>query len=129
MRLLPVALVVGALALPAAAAGAEGQLSNPFGGAGGAGGQEETSSTTSAAPAQGAAASSTSNSHTTLFIGVGVAVVLLVGIGCLIVRDARGVAPVSEGPAVRRDSAGRAARFERRRSKAKAARAQRKRNR
>jgi hypothetical protein len=70
------------------------------------------------------------NSNKTIFIGVGAAIVLLLAIAVVIVRDARRVAPagaeeLSEG----RSGEEKAARHRRRRAKAKAARAQRKKNR
>jgi hypothetical protein len=65
-----------------------------------------------------------------IFLGFGVAVVLLVGIGFLIMRDAHKVAPVGDGPVTdARSARDPAARLRKRRAQAKAARAQRKRNR
>jgi hypothetical protein len=84
-----------------------------------------TRTTATTAPAE-----TPTNSKGVIILVLGVAIVLLVGIAYVIVRDARKVAPVSDGqlgeagPA--RDSA---ARLRRRRAKAKAARRQRKRNR
>jgi hypothetical protein len=73
---------------------------------------------------------STTNSKKTVFIGLGAAAVLLLGIAFVIVRDARRVAPAGEGQLSEsgstRDSA---AALRKRRAKAKAARRQRKRNR
>ncbi|HEY1688293.1 MAG TPA: hypothetical protein VGF95_05450 [Solirubrobacteraceae bacterium] len=75
------------------------------------------------------AKSSSSKGPSVLVIGVIAAVVLLFGIAFLIVRDARKVAPVAEGPAGGGMTAeARAAAVRKRRSKAKAARQQRKRN-
>jgi len=74
------------------------------------------------------AAESASSGNTLLIIGLAAAVALLIGIAYMILRDARSVAPVSDGPTGggTRNPAGRAYR---RRRKAKAARQQRKRNR
>jgi uncharacterized protein HemX len=74
--------------------------------------------------------SSTSNSGSLLFVGAGVAIVLLGGIAFVIVRDARRVAPAAEAKLADAGSRGNsAARMRRRRARAKAARQQRKRNR
>jgi hypothetical protein len=65
-----------------------------------------------------------------IFLVFGVAVVLLLGIGFVVMRDARKVAPVGDGPVGEsRPSRDPAARLRKRRAQAKAARAQRKRNR
>ena len=66
-----------------------------------------------------------------MLLGVGAALVLLLGIAFVIVRDARSVAPVAEGGAVSSGGGSRnaEAQLRRRRAKAKAARQQRKRNR
>jgi hypothetical protein len=91
--------------------------------------EEEEPSTETAATTKNAE-SETHNSSKTILIGVGAAIVLLLAIGYVIVRDARRVAPagaedVAEGRRGR-DAAGRR---HNRRAKAKAARQQRKRNR
>jgi uncharacterized protein HemX len=91
---------------------------------------QEQENTTSTATSTAATETETKNSSKTLLIGIVAAVVLLVGIAVVIVRDARRVAPAgavemaeassARDPAVRRRN---------RRAKAKAARAQRKKNR
>ena len=93
------------------------------------GGEGETTTTpTTTTPAGNSAG--TSNSGSLLFVGSGVAIVLLGGIAFVIVRDARRVAPAVEGKASESGARGNsAARMARRRARAKAARQQRKRNR
>lgn len=72
----------------------------------------------------------TSNSKRTVVIALGAAVVVLLGIAFVIVRDARRVAPAGDGPLSEPGSArDTAAALRKRRAKAKAARRQRKRNR
>jgi hypothetical protein len=91
-------------------------------------GQAETTPTQTTATS--ATESSSSNSSTVIVIALGAAVLLLVGIAFVIVRDARRVAPAGDGllteRSATRDSA---AQIRKRRAKAKAARRQRKRNR
>lgn len=89
--------------------------------------QAETT-TTSSTPTR--VANEPTNSHTTILLALGAAVVLLSGIAFVIVRDARRVAPASDGELIDSRSARSATlRLQRRRAKAKAARRQRKRNR
>jgi hypothetical protein len=72
----------------------------------------------------------TSNSKKTVVIALGSAIILLIAIASVIVRDARKVAPAGDGPlAEARAARDTAATLRRRRTKAKAARQQRKRNR
>lgn len=75
------------------------------------------------------AKSSSSSGPSTLLIAGIAAGVLLFGIAFLIVRDARKVAPVIEGPTGGVTAEARAAALRKRRGKAKAAKRQRKRNR
>jgi hypothetical protein len=93
-------------------------------------GAEAEPSTTTAKTETTATSTSNSNSKKTVIIAVGAAVVLLVAIATVIVRDARRMAPAGDGPIdearAARDSA---VALRRRREKAKAARRQRKRNR
>jgi hypothetical protein len=121
--------LVPASAAAAAASGAGGSAYNELVGGGA---QEQTPTTpakTSTTPTS-ATTTSGSNSKTAIFLAFGAAAVLLVGIGFVVMRDARKVAPVGDGPV----SSGRpgrdpAARLRKRRAQAKAARTQRKRNR
>jgi len=72
----------------------------------------------------------TSNSKKTVVIALGAAIVLLIAIASVIVRDARKVAPAGDGPlGDGRPGRDTAATMRRRRAKAKAAKQQRKRNR
>ena len=121
------ALVSGACAAPgalAASAASEGNAFNELT----AGGQSSTPTTTTTATTS--SSSEPSNSKTLIFGALGLAVVLLVGIGYVIARDARRVAPAGEThggeSAFTRDPA---VQLRKRRAKAKAARRQRKRNR
>jgi hypothetical protein len=92
------------------------------------GGQETTPTTQTETNAP--ATTSTSNSKKTVLIIIGVAVVLLSGIGYVIVRDARRMAPAGDPQvAEARTARDSAATLRKRRAKAKAARRQRKRNR
>jgi hypothetical protein len=91
-------------------------------------GVTSTSSTVSLATTESPA----SNSSGVVVIALGAVVVLLIAIAFLIVRDARGMAPVGDGFATGASSGSpqdAAARLRKRRAKAKAARRQRKRNR
>jgi hypothetical protein len=93
-------------------------------------GGAETTPTQTTASTSSAESTSGSNSTTVVGLALVAAVVLLIGIAFVIVRDARRVAPVGDGPSTRRGSArDPAAELRRRRAKAKAARRQRKRNR
>lgn len=70
------------------------------------------------------------NSHTTILLAMGAAVVLLSGIAFVIVRDARRVAPATDTEVLEgRGTRDTALMLRKRRAKAKAARRQRKRNR
>jgi hypothetical protein len=92
--------------------------------------QQSTPTTTTTSSASSSSESSTSNSKALVYGALGLAVVLLVGIGYVIARDARKIAPAGEAhggeSAFTRDPA---VRLRKRRAKAKAARQQRKRNR
>lgn len=89
---------------------------------------EEQTTSTATTPETGTTAE-TKNSQTTIFIAVGAALVLLVGIAYVIVRDARRVAPATDPAEIEaravRDNA---AQMRARRAKAKAASKQRKKN-
>jgi hypothetical protein len=91
---------------------------------------ETQTSTTSTSTSTRNSESGSSTSRTLILVALGAAVVLLSGIGFVIVRDARRVAPAGDadldGGRGGRDTA---ARMRKRRAKAKAARQQRKRNR
>jgi hypothetical protein len=92
--------------------------------------QEEENTTSTSTTASTGGEAEAHNSNKTVFIGIGAAIVLLVAIATVIVRDARKVAPagaeqLSEGRSAR-DAA---ARRRNRRAKARAARTQRKKNR
>jgi hypothetical protein len=121
--------VIGLLALtlgaaPALAAGLE--TSNSFSELA----KEEAEPAKTTATTSSSTTSEPTNSHTTVFIALGAAVLLLSGIGFVIARDARKVAPAGDIEAVERGAArDSAAKLARRRAKAKAARQQRKRNR
>ena len=91
--------------------------------------EQETTTSTETTPTS-AASKETRNSKKTILIGIGAAIVLLLAIAYVIIRDARVHAP-EEDPAdleatVHHDHA---LRLRKRRAKAKAARQQRKRNR
>jgi hypothetical protein len=91
-------------------------------------GQSET--TTSTPTTTNVKSSEPTNSDTLILLVLGAAVLLLMGIAFVIVRDARNVAPASDGELLEARSAHRsAAVLRRRRARAKAARRQRKRNR
>ena len=93
-------------------------------------GGQETTPTTTTPNKTTTTSGETTNSHTLILVAAGAAIVLLVGIGMVIVRDARRVAPAGEADVLERDSArDSASRLRNRRAKAKAARKQRKRNR
>ena len=92
--------------------------------------QEEENTETTAARTTGSE-SEAHNSNKTIFIGAGAAIVLLLAIAYVIIKDARKVAPagaedIMEGGRKGHD---RAVRHQNRRAKAKAAKAQRKKNR
>jgi uncharacterized protein HemX len=92
--------------------------------------QQETTPTQTTASTPSTQSTSSSNSSTVVVLALAAAVVLLIGIAFVIVRDARKVAPAGDGQLTEARSARRsAARLRRRRAKAKAARRQRKRNR
>lgn len=92
--------------------------------------QEREQTTSTESTSSTGTAKETKNSKTTILIGIGAAIVLLLGVAYVIIRDARRRAP-AEDPAelearVNRDLA---LQQRKRRAKAKAARQQRKRNR
>jgi hypothetical protein len=92
--------------------------------------QQETTPTQTTASTPATQSTSNSNSSTVIVLALGAAVILLIGIAFVIVRDARKVAPAGDGQLTEARSArGSAARLRRRRARAKAARRQRKRNR
>jgi uncharacterized protein HemX len=94
--------------------------------------QQETTPThtTTSTTSTESSSSSSSNSGTLIVLATGVAIVLLVGIGFLIFRDARKVAPAGDGQLAEVTGTRRpATRLHKRRAQAKAARRQRKRNR
>jgi hypothetical protein len=89
--------------------------------------QQEPEATTSTA---NNGTTRSSNSRTVIIAALGAAVALLIAIAFVIVRDARRVAPVGEGPMGEGGDPRRsAAELRKRRARAKAARQQRKRNR
>jgi len=92
---------------------------------------EETTTSTSTTSNAGTSTSSTTNNQKTILIAIAVAVVILSGIGFVIARDARRVAPATDADLAEARSGGRdpAVMLRKRRAKAKAARKQRKRNR
>ncbi|HEY7960349.1 MAG TPA: hypothetical protein VID29_00370 [Solirubrobacteraceae bacterium] len=79
-------------------------------------------------PASAATASTSNNGTLMIFAGIA-AVALLGGIAYTILRDARSVAPVGDGPLGGGAAGNYAVRLRKRRAKAKAGRRQRKRNR
>ncbi len=97
-------------------------------------GSSETETASTASTATTATTSTTEsephNSHTTVLIVLGAAVLLLMGVAFVIIRDARRVAPAGDGELVEGSTSRHSeAALRRRRAKAKAARRQRKRNR
>jgi len=92
--------------------------------------QEEEPRSTSKTSTTSTESSESHNSSKTLLVGLGAAVVLLLAIGVVIVRDARHVAPAgAEDFTEGKRASDRVARRRNRRAKAKAARRQRKKNR
>jgi hypothetical protein len=92
-------------------------------------GQTQTETTPTATTTTSSTTETTTNSSSVLVLVMGAAVLLLGGIAFLIVRDARSVAPVGDGPLGAGDSKrDTAAMMRKRRAKAKAARRQRKQN-
>jgi uncharacterized protein HemX len=92
--------------------------------------QQETTPTTTTATTASTESSSSSNSGTLIVLATAVAIVLIVGIGYVIFRDARKVAPAGDPQLAEATGARRpATRLHKRRAQAKAARRQRKRNR
>ena len=94
--------------------------------------QEPTPTTPTRTTASTAATESTSssNSGTLIVLAIGAAIVLLVGIGYAIFRDARKVAPAGDAQLAEVSGTRRpASRLHKRRAQAKAAKRQRKRNR
>lgn len=128
----------GAGAATGPAAGAGGSASGSTAGSEGLGtsgalsnltnGGEEEASTPTTSTASSSATSGGVSTGVLLPIFI-VGAVLLGGIAFFIVRDARGVAPVTDGFGNADSAQERAARLRKRRAKAKAARRQRKRNR
>jgi uncharacterized protein HemX len=92
--------------------------------------QQETTPTKTAATTTPTESTSSSNAGTLIVLATAVAILLLVGIGYVIFRDARKVAPAGDGQLAEVTGARRpATRLHKRRAQAKAARRQRKRNR
>jgi hypothetical protein len=90
----------------------------------------KTSTPKTAATETTSSSTSGSNSKTVIWLVFGVGIALLIGIGFYIMRDARRVAPVGDGPVGEgRPARDPAARLRKRRAQSKAARQQRKRNR
>jgi hypothetical protein len=122
-------LSLGALTAPAALSATGTTNGNAFGELTG-GGQTEAAKTVSTATTTRGSTSESSNSQSLIILALVAAVLLLVGIAFVISRDARKVAPVTEGELTSgMGSRDWAAKQRRRRTKAKAARQQRKRNR
>lgn len=119
------AALLGAVAPAAGAAAASGNLVQE---AEKAGQEEATTAKTTAATTTSSETSGSSGVNFTLILGLVAAIVLLGGIAFVIVRDARSVAPVVDGPPTP-GSRNPEARLRKRRAQAKAARQQRKRNR
>ncbi len=91
--------------------------------------QETQTATTATTATTGSSSSESGNSHTTILLATGAAVILLCGVGFVIVRDARRVAPATETDIAEARTGRDTTVLRKRRAKAKAARAQRKRNR
>jgi len=92
--------------------------------------QEQEVTTSTEATSSTGTTKQTRNSKTTILIGIGAAIVLLLGIASVIVRDARRRAPAEDpGDIEARVNRDLALQQRKRRAKAKAARQQRKRNR
>jgi hypothetical protein len=127
---LALALIAYTAAPAALAAGASGENAfNELAGGGAAEEQTTTNTTTSTTASSSSSSSSGASTGTVLVLGVGAAVLLLGGIAFVIMRDARSVAPVGDGPVTGRPARDPAVTMRKRRAKAKAARRQRKRNR
>jgi uncharacterized protein HemX len=94
-------------------------------------GSPESSQTTTATTATTSTSSSESGiGNSVVYVGIGGAIVLIIGIGFFIMRDVRRVAPATDGEAIEAmNSKHTQAALRKRRAKAKAARQQRKRNR
>jgi hypothetical protein len=91
--------------------------------------QEEAATETTATKASTESSTSTKSQGVVLGL-IGAAIVVLIGVAFVIVRDARKVAPAGDGPLAESRSPGNSAnRMRKRRARAKAARQQRKRNR
>ena len=88
-------------------------------------------STTATSTTSNTSSTSTTNNQKTVLLAIVAAVILLSGIGFVIARDARRVAPATDAELAEARSGGRdpAVMMRKRRAKAKAARRQRKRNR
>jgi hypothetical protein len=129
-------VALGALVGLVLAAGAPAGVAAAVGGGNAfnelAGGQPETATTPTTRTTKSTASTETtshSSSKTALILGFTAAGVILVGIAFVIMRDARKVAPVGDGPVGGGPARDPAARLRKRRAQAKAARQQRKRNR
>jgi hypothetical protein len=127
-------LICAALAVSAAGAppalSAGVKVGNSFNELTSGGSEPQTATTTTATTARTSTETSSGNSRTLILVAIGAAVVLLSGIGYVIVRDARRIAPATEGDLTEtRSGHDAAARLAKRRAKAKAARRQRKRSR
>lgn len=109
-----------------APAAALAEVSNPFGGANPS--QQEEAEKAKAEQTKASTSTSKGLPSDVVIGGLAVAGLLLAGIAYMIVRDARGLAPVGDGP-TGGPSSHAAARLRKRRAKAKQARRQRKRNR
>jgi hypothetical protein len=97
-----------------------------------AAGQPESTKTTSttSTTSNSTSESGSSNSRTLILVATGAAIVLLCGIGYVIIRDARRVAPAVDDELIEaRAGHDAAVRLRKRRAQAKAARKQRRRNR
>ena len=121
------------IALAAALAPAPAAMAKGFEGAFnelGSKAQQPTTPTQTTTGTASTESTSSSNTGSLIVLGIGVAIVLLVGIGYLILRDARKVAPAGDGQLAEATGARRpATRLHKRRAQAKAAKRQRKRNR
>ena len=127
-----IAVLAIACALAPAALAASVTEGNAFGELTGGGGAAQSSTATTSTATTGASTSteSSTSTRTVIWIVLGIGIALLAAIAAYIVRDARRVAPATDGDMLE-ETTGRdmAVRMRKRRAKAKAARKQRKRNR
>jgi hypothetical protein len=121
--------VVPAALAAAAAGGSSGENAFSELSRGGEGEEEASTKTKTSTTGSASSTKSGTSTGTVLVLGVGAAVVLLGGIAFVIMRDARSVAPVGDGPVTGRPARDPGVTLRKRRAKAKAARRQRKRNR